>query len=99
MSRSKQILKKYCPSMDEIFLDDERRAFRKRILDAMEEYGKECSQASLEKASEHALVRRDFNNLNNNEGLSHKRFIIEDSVQFYEVDRRSIINEENIVLL
>lgn len=69
------------------------------IKNVSEKYATECIKASFEKSSENALVRKDFNNLNNNDGLSQQRFIIDDSVQFYEVDKKSITNPENIVLL
>lgn len=79
--------------MDEIFLDDERRAFRKRILDAMEEYAKEVAQASLEKASENGLVKHSF------PGNSETSKAIGDGNQVFTVDKESITNPENIIIL
>lgn len=36
-----KILKKHCPSMDSLFLDDNGEKFRSRIFDAMDEYSKQ----------------------------------------------------------
>ena len=38
MKKDKEILKKHCPSMDDLFLDDNGKQFRKRVLVAMNEY-------------------------------------------------------------
>lgn len=56
MKQIESILKSYCPSMDNLFLDHERKEFRQRIFDAMEEYATECVKSSLEKASENACI-------------------------------------------
>lgn len=50
--RLEEILKKHCPSMDNLFLDKQGKEFRQRIFDAMQEYAREVAQASLEIASE-----------------------------------------------
>ncbi|MEA1849224.1 hypothetical protein U9K52_09895 [Chryseobacterium sp. MHB01] len=51
MSKIDEILKKHCPSMDNLFLDKQGREFRDRVLEAMKEYAIEVAKATLEKAS------------------------------------------------
>ncbi len=36
--KMKEVLKKHCPSMDDLFLDKQGRLFRDNILKAMNEY-------------------------------------------------------------
>lgn len=35
---AREILKKHCPTMDDLFLDNNGRAYRQRVIDAMMEY-------------------------------------------------------------
>lgn len=58
-----------------------------------EEYAKECSSASLEKASESALVKHSF------PGNSETSKAIGDGNQVFTVDKELITNPENIILL
>jgi hypothetical protein len=41
MVTKEDILEKYCPSMNPLYLDDNGRAFKDRIILAMEEYAKQ----------------------------------------------------------
>lgn len=60
---------------------------------ALKEYGRECSKASLEKASERGLVKHSF------PGNSETSKAIGDGNQVFTVDKESITDESNIVLL
>lgn len=56
-----------------------------------------AQKAALEKAAENGLVRLNFNNLSGNSSISEKRFKIKDTPGFYEIDRASITNPENLI--
>lgn len=84
MNQIESILKKHCPSMDNLFLDAEGRAFRNRIFEAMKEYSSICVKASLEKASETAKTHKV-----NQWGRLYD----------IEVDKESITDKDNIILL
>lgn len=56
-----------------------------------------AQKAALENAAENGLVRLNFNNLNDNSGISEKRFIIKDTPGFYEIDPDSITNPKNLI--
>lgn len=57
------------------------------------EYAKECSQASLEKASEKGLVEHRIN------GNSQKSQVIGNRHETFSIDKESIITPDNIVIL
>lgn len=102
MTTLKETIKKLNKLYSELYDSNDGFACSMIINDIeidVKQYTTESIKASLEKASESGLIRHDFNNLNDNKGISQKRFIIDSTPQFYEIDKKSITNPENIVLL
>lgn len=44
-----EILENHCPSMNNLYLDKQGRAFRDRVIEAMKEYGRECGPPCKER--------------------------------------------------
>lgn len=103
MSKSEETLKKHCPSMDNLFMDDERRQFRTRIFDAMTEYARECCIASLKKASEKGKIESFYldetDNVWSEITNGNFQFNPETFAQKYCINKKSITNPENITLI
>lgn len=97
MSRLEEIFDKSISEYNENVSDFHKFKFSDKekmmFLNMMKEYGRECSQASLEKASENGLVKHSFL------GNSETSKAIGDGNQVFTVDKESITNPENIVLL
>lgn len=97
MSQILSILNSHCPSMDNLFMDNERRAFRDRIFDAMKEYSEKCSAASLKKSSENLSIYqcKNLQDLRNTDD----KYSPGESGSYVAVDRKSIVDPKNIILL
>jgi pantothenate synthetase len=57
MKTKEEILEKHCPSMNNLYLDNQGRNFRDRIIKAMEEY---ASQQTAEKDREIADLKEQL---------------------------------------
>lgn len=68
MKTKEQILKSHCPSMDDLFLDEQGKLFRERVFTAMNEYAIEVAKASLEKYAERYVI--DKSSLDNEDKYS-----------------------------
>lgn len=82
-------------------LQDDYSADGMRMEIFMEEvailYAKYIQEETIKRCAENALVRHDFNLLNNpNAGMSEKIFQGQ-NVTFYRVDKQSILNIERIL--
>lgn len=81
--------------MDRLFLDGKGVAFREKIFDAMRDYAREVAQASLEKAAENANIKYHDGHNKLYKAVKHVQ-IGADNIQ---IDKESITNESNIILI
>lgn len=57
MKTPEEILKEYCPSMDTLFLDDNGKQFRERVVKAMMQYAQIAVDEQREIMSKHLNMR------------------------------------------